>query len=96
MLLVPMPQPSLDVEAMRRHQPYLNRLAQLLLDIFYGALKFRIRVDHIIHRAHTVDHRAMVAAAKTVANRLERMIRDVFGKVHGQLSGQHDVALQDR
>ena len=45
------------------------RLPQLLLNILHRPLKLRIRIEHIIHCTHTIDHRTVITPSKTIANR---------------------------
>ena len=71
----------------------LRRLPQFLLQILHRALKFRIGINHIIDRTDTIDHGGVVAATKTIADGFEGMIGDVFGKIHGQLTRQYDIAF---
>ena len=49
-----------------------------------------IRFHDVIDRLDSMDHGAVVTASKMVANGFQGMVGEIFAKIHGHLSGNHD------
>ena len=49
-----------------------------------------IRFHDVIDRLDGMDHGAVVTASKMVANGFQGMVGEIFTKIHGHLSGNHD------
>lgn len=47
----------------------------------------------VLYALDSVDDRGVISAAKIQANGLQRVLGKVFAKVHGYLTGLHDLAF---
>ena len=65
---------------------HLEFLLQFIDCIAEGSIRFHDVIDGL----DGMNHRAVVTASKMVTNRFQGMVGEIFAKIHGHLSGNHD------
>ena len=63
---------------------------KLLFQFIDRVAEAGIRFHDVIDRLDSMDYGAVVTATKMVANGFQGMVGEIFAKIHGHLSGNHD------
>ena len=63
---------------------------EFLLQFIDRIAEAGIRFHDVIDRLDGMDHGAVVTASKMVANGFQGMVGEIFAKIHGHLTGDHD------